>query len=311
MKTNYSLQLSNSTLRTARALAVTVFAGLVAVSAQGQIITRYGDGVRAYFASQSDFFQDSDPTGATFGPAGLGPYTAGVVLPGLPAAPTASLTPAGGNAFAGGGWTSVFNDLLPFTTYSAAQSTIDDLLNTSPTITSDISIAIPAWRLFQAAGASGYAYEQINFGSNYLFTSNPGLAAAPSPNLPIFINGSVVTGGSAYIQFDGVIDYTWIPVTINTTGTITAGSPISLGQLTYTFNQTGGGPFVQTLVSGGSLLATPFGDGVLALDGHMWIAGDPFEINVTTVVPEPASAVLLALGTLILGARRKRLSLAD
>lgn len=308
MKNKNSLPSSHPTLRAARALTAAAFVGLLAAAAQGQIITRNGDGTNAFFASQSDVYQDSDPTGAIFGPAGLGPYTAGLVLPGLPAAPVASLTPTVGNPFAGGGWTSLFNDGLPVATYAAAQSTIDDIISSTPLVTSDVSIAIPAWRLFQAAGATGYAYEQINFGSNYLFTSNPGLGAS-TPALPIYINGSVVSGGGAYVQFDGVIAYTWMPVTINTAGIIAASGPsVALGQLNYTFNQIGGGTFIQTLLSTGSLLATPAGNGVLALDGHMWIAGDPFEMNVTTV-PEPATLGLVMAGAvLVLSRRRSRAS---
>ncbi len=305
MKIKTPLQSTSTQLRVARILTAAVFATLLSVGAQGQTITRNSDGVQAFFASQSDVYQDSDPLFGPFGPAGLGPYTAGVVLPGLPLAPAASLTPAPGNAFAGGGYTSIFNDGLPLATYAAAQSTIDDFISGSPVFTSDVSIAIPAWRLFQAAGATGYAYQQLNFGSNYLFTLNPGLAAS-TPALPIYINGSVVSGGGAYVQFDGVVAYTWIPVTTNTAGTLTPGTAVPLGQLNYTFNQIGGGTFIQTLTSTGSLLAIPAGDGILALDGHMWIAGDPFEMNVTTV-PEPATlGLLMAGGLLALGRRRSR-----
>jgi len=277
----------------------------LASAAQGQVITRNGDGVEAMFASQSEAFKDSDPTGILWGLAGSGPYAAGSPLPGLPPVPTASITPASGNPFAGGGWTSLFNDLAGTNTNTAAQSIIDDNISATPTVTSDVSIAIPAWRLYQAPLATGFAYEQLNFGSNYLFTSNPGLGAS-TPSLPIYINGYVIPGGGAYAQFDAVIDYTWIPVNINTSGVIGASGPqVSLGQLTYTFNQLGGGSFATTLFSSGSLLATPSGNGILALTGHMWIAGDPFELNVTTV-PEPASIALLSVGLVGLIAYRWR-----
>jgi hypothetical protein len=252
------------------------------------------------FASQSEAYKDSDPTGILWGLAGVGPYPTGAGIPSLPAAPTASIAaPTGGNAFAGGGWTSFFNDLAGASSYTAAQSTIDDNVAATPTFTADISLAIPAWRLYQAPGATGYAYDQLNFGSNYLVTSNPGLLGS-TPGLPIYINGSVITGGGAYAQFDGVVNYTWLPVTINTAGLILpAGPSVPLGQLTYTFTQTGGGTFNTTLFSSGALLATPAGDGILALDGQMWIAGDPFELNVTTV-PEPSTFALLALGAIAL-----------
>jgi hypothetical protein len=247
------------------------------------------------FASQSEGYKDSDPTGILWGLAGIGPYPTAAGIPSLPAAPTASITPpTGGNAFAGGGWTSLFNDLAGSTSYTAAQSTIDDNVAATPVFTSDISIAIPQWRLYQGPTATGFAYEQLNFGSNYLLTFNPGLAGS-TPALPIFINGSVVAGIGAYAQFDGVVDYTWIPVTNNTAGTITQTGPaVPLGQLTYTFLQVGGGSFNTTLFSSGALLPTPAGDGILALDGQMWIAGDPFDLTVTTV-PEPSTFALLGL----------------
>ncbi|MBL9122527.1 MAG: PEP-CTERM sorting domain-containing protein [Planctomycetaceae bacterium] len=278
---------------------------LIFSSAQAQVITRIGDGVEAMFASQSDAFQDSDPTGILWGVAGLGPYAAGAGIPSLPAAPTPSLTPAPGNPFAGGGWTSVFNDNAGTASNTAAQSTIDDNISATPTFTSDVSIAIPQWRLFQAPLAIGYAYEQLNFGSNYLFTFNPGLLAA-TPALPVFINGSVIPGIGAYAQFDGVVNYTWTPVTVNTSGTISASGPqVSLGQLSYSFLQAGGGAFNTTLFSTGALLATPAGDGVLSLTGHLWIAGDPFDLTVSTV-PEPSSVALLGLGAALLVGYRYR-----
>ncbi|HEY2838274.1 MAG TPA: PEP-CTERM sorting domain-containing protein [Pirellulales bacterium] len=269
--------------------------GLLSTAAQGQVISRNGDGVEAMFASQSEVYKDSDPTGILWGLAGIGPYPSGAGIPGLPASPTPSISPASGNPFAGGGWNTFFNDLAGPTTFTAAQSIIDDSISATPTVTSDVNITIPAWRFFQAPAATGYAYEQLNFGSNYLFTSNPGLGGS-TPGLPIFISGSVIPGGSAYAQFDGVIDYTWFPVAVNTAGLITPNGPqVPLGSLTYTFTQTGGGSFATTLFSSGSLLATPSGNGILALDGHLWIAGDPFSLTVSTV-PEPSSIALLGFG---------------
>jgi hypothetical protein len=268
--------------------------GLVLVgSAQAQVVTRMGSDVQAMFASQSEGYKDSDPTGILWGLAGVGPYPTAAGIPSLPAAPTASITPpTGGNAFAGGGYSSFFNDLAGPGANTKAQSLIDDSVAATPFFTSDISIAIPAWRLFQGPSAAGYAYNQLNFGSNYLLTFNPGLATS-TPGLPIYINGSVISGLGAYAQFDGVVNYTWLPVTINTAGLILpVGSPVLLGQLTYTFLQTGGGAFNTTLFSSGTLAPTPAGDGILALDGQMWIAGDPFDLQVTTV-PEPSAFALL------------------
>jgi hypothetical protein len=289
-------------------VVVTIILSLcLVVRSQGQTVSRNGSGVKAMFASQSESYKDSDPTGMTWGLAGLGSYTSGAPLPGLPGAPIPSLSPAGGNAFAGGGYTSFFNDLAGTNSYTAAQSTLDDNVAATPLVTSDISIAIPTWRLYQAPAATGFAYEQLNFGSNYLVTSNPGLAGS-TPSLPVYISGSVLAGGGAYAQFDSVIDYTWIPVSVNSAGVITQTGPSSsLGQLTYTFYQSGGGSFNTTLFSSGALAATPAGDGMLSLTGHAWIAGDPFTVQVSTV-PEPGVLALLGVGGavgLLLVARRR------
>jgi hypothetical protein len=152
------LNLRNVAVRFLVPVAGSLLLSFLAPAAQGQVITRNGDGVEALFASQSEAYKDSDPTGILWGLAGIGPYTAGSPLPGLPAAPTPSITPASGNAFAGGGWSSLFNDLAGTNSYTAAQSIIDDNISATPTVTSDVSIAIPGWRLYQAPLATGFAY---------------------------------------------------------------------------------------------------------------------------------------------------------
>lgn len=70
--------------------------------------------------------------------------------------------------------------------------------------------------------------------------------------------------------------------------------------------QLGGGAFSTPLFSSGSLAATPAGDGILSLDGYMWLAGEPSDITAT---PEPSTLVLLAvstIGLLAYGWRRRR-----
>ena len=256
---------------------------------QAQVLAPTGSGVKTVFASQSDGYQDSDPTGITFGPAGLGPYAPANTIPNAPTAPAPAISPAGGNAFStngGGGYTSTFNDLLGTTTFTAGQSTLDDIYLFSPLATSDMAIIIPALRLFQAPAAPGYAYLQSTFGSNYLITSNPGLAPNPSPNFPATISGSTAAPGN-YAQFDAQVTYTWIPVNINSSGVITpAGSPTTLGTLSWTFSQTGGS-YGTTILSTGGLLATPAGNGIMSLTGHAWLAGDPMNIDVS-LAPEPS-----------------------
>ena len=213
--------------------AAAVSVGLLVADAQGQTITSQGSDVKAMFASQSETYKDSDPPSISWGIAGAGPYSPGPLL-NLPPAPGASIVPpSGGNPFAGilGGHASYFNDGAGTT----ATSVIADYVAGSPSLTSDIRISIPYWQLNQGSSGTGYAYEQLNFGSNYLFTNNTnGLQPSALPNLPIYINGSVASGSTAYAQFYGEVDYTWLPVTYNSfTGVVSSnGSPVPLGSLT-------------------------------------------------------------------------------
>jgi hypothetical protein len=93
---------------------------------------------------------------------------------------------------------------------------------------------------------------------------------------------------------------------MNTAGVWTPGGPsVSLGQLNYTFLQPGGGAFNLPVFSTGTLGAVPATDGILSLTGQMWIAGDPFELNVTTV-PEPSTMGLAVAGVLAFAVYRLR-----
>lgn len=285
------------------------FAAFVVV-AEAQVITPLGSGVEAMFASQSEAYSDSDPTGIPWGlAAGIGPYPAGFIIPSLPTPPPAGLTIAPGNAFAGGGYTSVFNDNFSTNGYTAGQATVDDFVSGLPVTTSDVQIVFPAWRLEQGPTAVGYAYYQLGFGSNYLFTSNPGLAAAVNPAIPLLLTGQVI-GVTGYAQFDAMINYDWTPVSVNTAGVIAPSGPmVSLGSLSYSATFMGPGPFFTTQFSAGSLAATPAGDGVLSLTGFAWVAGDPFELAIGVPEIDPsgmASVMALVTGGLGLLERRRR-----
>lgn len=288
------------------ALAGVIVLGIGLTAAEAQTITRQGSGVKAMFASQSQAFTDSDPVGITWGPPpGSGPYASNAIIPGLPVPSGPSISPAGGNSFAGGGWTSLFNDNLGTFSYTAAQGTIDDIIAGVPAVTSDVQLQFQNWRLQQATAAPGYAYMQFNFGSNYLFTFNPGLLPAVNPAVPLLVSGNT-QGLTSYAQFDTVINYDWLPVTINTAGVITQSGPTqSLGALSYAWQVIGPGPFSLSLPSTGSLAGVPAGDGILSLTGFAWVAGDPVDISVTAV-PEPGTAAGLACAGLAVLAWRCR-----
>ena len=98
-------------------------------------------------------------------------------------------------------------------------------------------------------------------------------------------------GATRYAEFSGVVDYTWLTVSgTNSNGTVNITGTTNLGSLDYAFLQTGGGSFGTWISSSGSLAATPSGTGILAIDGFMWIAGDPAQINVSSVPSPPPSS---------------------
>jgi len=258
-------------------------------------------GVQAYFGSQGAVYEASDPVVSPWTAPGLGPYTPGSPLPNIPGAPTPLVYPSpSGNAFGGGGYTSNFNDA--FSQPTTASSTILAYANPSPAVTSDANIQIPSWTLAQSPGSPSYAYEQLDFAADYYVSG--GLLAGSTPNFPITVSGnvSIASGVPSYAQFDGVLTYTWAQY--NTiTGVL--GTPMSLGQLSYSSLQTSIGPFTANTSSVGTLLGTPSINGVLEITGEMWVAGDPSSISVSSVVPEPSSLGLLAIGIAAL-TRRSR-----
>jgi len=306
-------QVIRSTLLATVAACMSLFAA----NANAQVMSNNASGVKGFFAAQSEAFRKSDPNVPLWPLAGIGPYPSGAGITNLPAAPLASISAPPGNAFSGTGYTPSAPNPAPAgfddTVSTTAVGTIADSYPTNPVLTSDARITIPSWTVNQNASAVGYAYEQMNFGSNYLVLSNPGLGANPSPSFPIFVSGQVISPGT-YAQFDGVINYTWLPVTatINTAGTYTLapnGPSVSLGSLNYAYLQPSGGTFAAIVPSSGSLLATPAGDGILALDGEMWIAGDPFTLHATSTAPEPAALSLMSLaGVLLFGRRKPRIA---
>ncbi|HTW94173.1 MAG TPA: PEP-CTERM sorting domain-containing protein [Tepidisphaeraceae bacterium] len=288
-----------SALPLSAAVGFTIFAFAGWVSAA--TMTLLDSGVQAYFGSQGSVYEASDPVVSPWTAPGTGPYTPGLPLPNVPGAPTPLVFPSpSGNPFGGPGYTSNFND--GFSQPTIASSTIQANFNPSPTVTSDANIQIPSWVLAQSPGSPSYAYEQLDFAADYMVSG--GVLAGSTPNFPLYISGntSIATGVPSYAQLDGVITYTW--AAYNTfTGVL--GAQQSLGQLSYSFLQPSNvGPFSGIAISSGTLSGTPAIQGLLEITGEIWVAGDPYSINVSSV-PEPTSIGLLAIGLGVIG-RRKR-----
>jgi hypothetical protein len=268
---------------------------LVAAETKAAVLTPMtpiGSGVQSRFASQSQGYMDSDPAGLNpWAFSGAGIYATGLPIPGLPAAPAPTVAPAPGNPFGGGGWTSNFNDGAGPGFSTKATSTLDDSYIPAPTLISDTRVVIVNWTMLQDPLAAGYAYNQLNFGANYVVTNNIALLGS-TPNFPLYVSGSTAGGVGNFAKFDAVINYTWIPGKYDFPGPggtfYVAGPNVSLGTLAYTYFNNSGGTFAASLNSSGALAGTTDTDGILSITGHMWIAGDPFQFNVTSV-PLPAT----------------------
>ena len=263
-------------------------------------------GVEARFGSQSNVYTDSDPASLTVNAPGAGPYTAGLPLPGHSATLGSGLySSTWGNGFqiaAGGPWTSNFVDTLVGTTgFTAATSQISDIYFQVHAFTADAQITFPAWRFVQGPAAPGYAFEQLNFRNAYHVTANAAGMLGSTPVAPLNVNGSIKNPGN-YAQFDAQMAYWWTPVNA---AMVPTGPAAPLGSLSYSVLATGVGPFAITAPSTGTIFPTPAGDGILELNGYAYIAGDPFEMNIS--VPEPTSLALIPAAGLLLLLRRRRL----
>ncbi len=265
-----------------------------------------GSGASAYFGSQGTAYMASDPLAVFTAAAPVGPYPAGVgtPLPNLPAPPVSPVfpaTPSGNNFSSGGGYTFNFADNLLGTGNTAAATTIANLFNPGGTLTSDASINFPSWHFSQGSTAPSYAYEQINFVSQFQVTNT---LNSSTPGLPLFISGTISPLGTPFGQFDAAITYTYIPT--NTTF-VPIGPPTNFGTLYYSWQTSTPGSFVAPITSTGSLNGTGTGSptGILELTGYAYVTGDPVDITISST-PEPATLSLLALGGLALIRRRKK-----
>ena len=154
----------------------------------------------------------------------------------------------------------------------------------------------------QPSTAFGYAYEQINFAM--LYSLGPtGLVGGTLGPRPFQATGSVATGGWA--QFGAEVNYWWLDTI---PGTIIVTNTSLLGTLVYDFQVFNTGSFSSWVNYNPGALAGTTGGGFLMITGSAFVAGDPFEIYITSV-PEPSAMALVGLCAwpLVSGRRRCRL----
>lgn len=277
---------------------------LSASVATAQITGVVSSDVEAFFGSQSDTFQLAEPPlSPTWGPNVNGPYgfTGPTVPPLYAGFPSPSLSYAAN---------------IPYDLGHTGPGFADSQLTTSNysiignyaggTFTGDAFAMVggPPMSIFQPATATGFVYEKAEFVMTFSVGS-AGILGGLAPAYPFIATGNVLPGG--YAQFGAQVDYWWIPVLPGTI--LPNGSPVNLGTLQYSFLQNGGGAFGQVVNHSPTVLAGATGVGFLQIVGEMYVAGDPFSIEVISIVPEPSSLVLGLAGVAGLGlvAARKKL----
>jgi PEP-CTERM motif len=283
--------------RTMRFLGILFVLAVVAPRARAQITGVVNSDVEAFFGSQNDSFQLAEPPlSPSWTPNANGPYPiSGPTVPALyPGYPSPNLSYTSNIPYDTGHTGSGFSDIqLTTSNYSI-------IGNYSPGPNTGNAFAMvggPPMSLFQPATATGFAFEKAEFVMTYS-VGPAGIAAGAAPAYPFIASGNVLPLPGSYAQFGAQVDYWWVPVIPGTI--LPAGPAVNLGTLQYSFLQSGGGAFGTLVNHSPAALAGATGVGFLQITGEMFVAGDPFSINVSSV-PEPSTCVLGIVGIAGLG----------
>lgn len=252
---------------------------------------------QAYFGSNNDIYQASNPTNLNpWPPAGPNaPAFYGTVnqLPGVPSPPGGNVAPTNASPFFPFNGTANFND----GNGNTASSAISAFVLSSNGSADEAQIGL-FMTLNQTTG--GYAYEQINYVVDFNVSSTVNTTGTAG-TLPGTVTRSYTVSGnvgsSGFVAFGGQMNF-W-------DGTTNA----SLGPpLLFNYFNASAGAFTAT-VNGSSFINAVSFPNVLRITGDFFLIGDPSTITVTSAVPEPTALALASIGAVALvvaGGRLRR-----
>ena len=182
------------------AFVIVLVCAVLATTSNAQITGVVSSDVEAFFGTQSDAFQLSEPPiSPTWAANAAGPYpvtgpNVPALYPGYPS-PNLALTPnipydTGhiGPGFSDTQLTAANYSIIG--NYSGGTFTGDAFAQTFG----------PPMSLIQPAGATGFAYEKAEFAMTYSVGPS-GIALGAAPSYPFLVSGNVLPGAGAYAQF--------------------------------------------------------------------------------------------------------------